>query len=178
MSKPAEILAGEICPFCHEKALTLMDMKKEVPYFGVCFLFSMDCSNCGYHKSDIESEKEHEPSRYTIEISSEKDMSVRVVKSSLATIKLPHIGNIESGPTSNGYITNIEGILNRMMKQLEIITTNEEEDEDSRKKAKNMIKKLKRVVWGQEKQKLIIEDPSGNSAIISDKALKEKFKVK
>jgi len=40
-----------------------------------------------------------------------------------------------------------------------------------------MIKKLQRVIWGQEKQKLIIEDSSGNSAIISDKAIKEKMKV-
>lgn len=178
MSKPEEVIAGEMCPFCHEKSLTLMDMKKEVPYFGVCYLFSMDCSSCGYHKADIEAEKEQEPCKYTIEIDSEKDMSIRVVKSSNATIKIPHVGNIESGATSNGYVTNIEGILNRMMKQLEVIQQNDEEEEDARKKAKNMIKKLKRVAWGQEKQKLIIEDPTGNSAIISPKAVKEKLKVK
>ena len=64
-----------------------------------------------------------------------------------------------------------------MVKQLEIIRDNDEEEEESRKKAKNMIKKLHRVIWGQEKQKLIIEDPTGNSAIISDKAVKEKMKV-
>ncbi|GIU69651.1 MAG: hypothetical protein KatS3mg002_0887 [Candidatus Woesearchaeota archaeon] len=177
MNEPKEVLAGEICPFCHEKTLTLMDMKKEIPYFGTCYLFSMDCSNCGYHKADVESEKEQEPCRYTIEVDSDKDMTIRVVKSSGATIKLPHIGSIEPGPASNGYITNIEGILNRMIKQLESIQNNEE-DEDSAKKAKNMIKKLKRVIWGQEKQKIIIEDPTGNSAIISPKAIKEKLKVK
>lgn len=178
MSKPEEVISGEICPFCHEKKLTLMDIKKEIPYFGVCYLFSMDCSGCGYHKADIEAEKEQEPCKYTIEIDSEKDMSIRVVKSSNATIRIPHVGNIEPGAASNGYVTNIEGILNRMMKQLEAIQANEEEDEDARKKAKNMIKKLKRVIWGQEKQKLIIEDPTGNSAIISPKAVKEKLKVK
>ena len=64
-----------------------------------------------------------------------------------------------------------------MVKQLEKIRDNDEEEEESRKKAKNMIKKLHRVIWGQEKQKLIIEDPTGNSAIISDKAVKEKMKV-
>jgi C4-type Zn-finger protein len=40
-----------------------------------------------------------------------------------------------------------------------------------------MIKKIHRIVWGQEKQKLIIEDSTGNSAIISDKAVKEKMKA-
>jgi zinc finger protein len=104
-------------------------------------------------------------------------MKIRVVKSSNANVKIPHVGDILSGPSSNGYVTNIEGILNRMMKQLEIIRDNEEEEEESRKKAKNMIKKLHRVIWGQEKQKFILEDPTGNSAIISDKAVKEKLKV-
>ena len=173
----AEVLEGEMCPFCHEKKLVLMDMKKEIPYFGSVFIFSMDCSGCGYHKADIEAEKPQEPCKYTIELSSEEDMSIRVVKSSLANVKIPHVGDIMSGPSSNGYVTNVEGILNRMVKQLEIIRDNDEEEEESRKKAKNMIKKLHRVIWGQEKQKLIIEDSTGNSAIISDKAVKEKMKV-
>ena len=53
-----------------------------------------------------------------------------------------------------------------------------EEDEESKKKAKNLLKKITRIIWGQEKQKIIIEDPSGNSAIISDKAIKGPLKVK
>jgi zinc finger protein len=175
---PEEIIGDEMCPFCNQKTLSLMDTKKEIPYFGMCYLFSMDCSNCGYHKSDIESEKQQDPCRYTIEINSDKDMSIRVVKSSFASIKLPHIGSIEPGPSSNGYVTNIEGILNRMIKQLENIMQSEEEEEETIKKTKNMIKKLKRVIWGQEKQKLIIEDSTGNSAIISERAVKEKLKIK
>lgn len=179
------IIEGELCPFCNEKKLTLMDSTKEIPYFGTCFLFSMDCSGCGYHKADIEAEEAREPSKYTIELSEEKDMSIRIIKSSFATVKLPHVGDIMPGPASNGYVTNVEGILNRMVKQIEVIANSqggegeegEEIDDEARKKAKNMIKKLKRVIWGQEKQKLIIEDPTGNSAIISDKAVKEKLKV-
>jgi zinc finger protein len=173
----SEILEGEMCPFCHEKKLVLMDMKKEIPFFGIAYIFSMDCSGCGYHKADIEADSVKEPCKYTLEISSEEDMKIRVVKSSFANVKLPHIGDILSGPSSNGYVTNIEGILNRMIKQLEIIRDNQEEEEESRKKAKNMIKKLHRVIWGQEKQKIIIEDFTGNSAIISDKVIKEKMKT-
>ena len=154
-----------------------MDMKKEIPFFGPTFIFSMDCSGCGYHKADIEAETPQEPCKYTIELSTEEDMKIRVVKSSFANIKIPHVGDIVAGTGSNGYVTNVEGILNRMVKQLEQIRDNEEEEEESRKKAKNMIKKLHRVIWGQEKQKLIIEDSTGNSAIISDKAVKEKLKV-
>ena len=41
-----------------------------------------------------------------------------------------------------------------------------------------LLKKVNRILWGSEKCKFIIEDPSGNSAIISDKAKKDKLKVK
>lgn len=168
------IIQGEECPICHNKTLTLMESETDVPFFGKTYLFSMNCSNCNYHKADVESEEEREPSKFTIEIDSEADMKIRVVKSSNATVKIPHVGSIEPGETSNGYITNIEGVLQRMKKIVEMMR-DDSEDEEDKKKAKNILKKLLRVMWGQEKLKLIIEDPSGNSAIISDKAVKSKL---
>ena len=49
-------------------------------------------------------------------------------------------------------------------------------DEELKKKAKNLLKKIQNILWGEEKIKIIIEDRTGNSAIISDKAVKEKLK--
>ena len=103
-------------------------------------------------------------------------MKVRVVKSSEATVKLPHIVTITPGPAAQGFVTNIEGILNRVKYQIES-AKDMEEGEDEKKKANNLLKKITRITWGQEKQKLILEDPSGNSAIISDKAIKTNLKV-
>jgi zinc finger protein len=168
------LIKGEECPICHNKTLTLIEAMTDVPFFGKTYLFSMNCSSCNYHKSDVESEEEREPCKYTIEIGSEDDMKIRVIKSANATVKIPHVGNIEPGAASNGYITNIEGILQRMKKMVEILR-DDSEDEDDKKKAKNILKKLLRVIWGQEKLKIIIEDPSGNSAIISDKVVKTKL---
>ena len=165
------------CPLCHEKTLILTERETEVPYFGKVYLFSMTCTSCKYHKADIEATEQKEPVKYEFEISSEEDMKVRVVKSSEATVKLPHIAAITPGPASQGYVTNIEGILNRVKYQIESAKETEEDDE-GKKKAKNLLKKLLNITWGKEKQKIIIEDPSGNSAIISDKALKSALKVK
>lgn len=170
-----DVVSGETCPMCMQKTLSLTEAEREVPYFGKVYLFSMSCSNCKYHKADIECLERHEPARYTFEITSEEDMKVRVVKSSEATVKIPHITTITPGPASNGYITNIEGILSRVKKEVEVLRDTAEEDED-RKKAKNMLKKIINIMWGRQPQKIIIEDPSGNSAIISDKAVKEKLK--
>lgn len=171
-----DVLENQKCPMCFKDTLTLTDAEREVPYFGLVYLFSMDCSSCNYHKADLESAEEKEPCKYSFEISSEADLNVRVVKSANATIKIPRIMSIESGPTSNGYVTNIEGILNRVKVMLEKARDDAEDNED-RKKAKNMLKKIQDVLWGRDKITITIEDPTGNSSIISDKAVKSKLSV-
>lgn len=173
-----EMLEGETCPVCHKKTLTLMDYKKEIPFFGICYFFSMDCKSCNYHKADVETEKEEPPVKYSLQITSEDDMKVRIVKSSNATIKVSHVGSIEPGPSANGYVTNVEGILNRLKHQVEQIRDNQDEEPEARKKAKSLVKKITRIVWGQEKATMVLEDPTGNSAIVSDRAKKEKLPLK
>lgn len=175
MDKKPETMPGQVCPICHTKNLTLLEEEMEIPYFGKCFLFSMNCSNCKFHKADIEASDKKDPAKFTFDVTSEKDMNVRIVRSSEATIKIPHMISIDPGPSAEGFITNVEGLLNRIKHQIELMRDSEE-DEDLKKKAKNMIKKLTRAMWGQETLKIIIEDPSGNSAIISDKAVKSKLK--
>ncbi len=172
-----ETVSGETCPVCHEKQLTLTEARREVPYFGVCYLFSMDCSACGYHKADLEAEEAHDPCQYTLEITSEEDLRIRVVKSANALVKIGTIGSIEPGEAANGYVTNVEGILNRIKNQIEHLkrAAQEEGDDETEQKAKNHLKKLTRVLWGQEPLKLVLKDPTGNSAIISPKAEKKKL---
>ena len=175
MDRQPNTMKGQVCPMCRKKTLTLIEEEMEIPYFGRAFLFSMSCSNCKFHKADVESEERKDPTKYTIDIDSEKDMKIRIIKSSEATVKIPHIMNIEPGTASEGYITNVEGLLNRVKQQIESVRDSEE-DPALKKKAKNMLKKLTKVMWGQETLKIIIEDPSGNSAIVSEKAVKSKLK--
>ena len=175
MEKVPNTAKGEVCPMCMKKTLTLMEEEMEVPYFGKCYLFSMSCSNCKFHKADIEAEEKKEPVKYTLDIESEKDMKIRVIKSSEATIKIPHMISMEPGPGSEGFITNVEGVLNRFKKIIED-KRDTEEDASLKKKAKNMLKKLTKAMWGQGPLKIIIEDPSGNSAIIDERAVKAKLK--
>lgn len=167
-------LENQKCPICGENSLTMFEQAKEIPYFGKMWIFSMSCSACKYHTADIEADEQREPVKYTLEISSEEDMKIRVVKSSQATVKIPRIVSIVPGPASNGYVTNVEGILNRVKNQIEG-QKNDEEERSDQKKIKSVLKKLTRVMWGQEKLMLIIEDPSGNSMIVSEKAVKGKL---
>src|SRR3989338_1434257 len=171
-----DILENQKCPICLKNTMTLTEREKDIPYFGKAYLFSMDCNNteCKYHKADIESAEQKEPCKFTIDVNGEADMKIRIVKSGEATVKIPRIITITPGPASNGYVTNIEGILNRVKVMVEK-ARDDAEDEDDKQKAKAMLKKINRVIWGSESLKIIIEDPSGNSAIISDKAVKGKL---
>lgn len=171
------VITGETCPVCCSSTLSLTEREDDIPYFGKVALFSMTCSSCKFHKSDVESVEQREPVKVSIEVSGEKDMSIRIVRSSQGKVKIPYIADIEPGEASNGYVTNVEGLLKRVKQQVEAIRDTEEDD-TAVKKAKNILKKLNRVMWGEETAKIIIEDPSGNSAILSDKAVKEKLKAK
>ena len=152
----------------------LHEEEMEIPYFGRVYLFSMECNACHYRKADVEPAEEKEPSRYTFEITSEQDLNVKVVKSGDATVKIPHIITIDPGPSSEGYVTNMEGLLGRVKKMIES-SIDAEEDEGIKKKARTMIKKLNKVLVGREPLKVMVEDPSGHSAIISEKAQKSKL---
>lgn len=170
----ASVVMGELCPVCSQKSLSLTEREQEIPYFGKVLLFAMTCASCKFHKADLECAEQRAPSRYSVEASGPGDMSIRVVKSSQATVKIPFVADIEPGAASNGYVTNIEGLLQRVKHQVEVIRDTEE-DEAAVQKAKSMVKKINRCVWGEEKLKIIIEDPTGNSAIISDKAVVQRL---
>lgn len=172
--KNIEKLEGQLCPMCNKKTLVLMQYETDIPYFDKVFVFSMHCETCNYKKADVEPEQVHEPCRYILNITSEEDMKIRVIKSSSATVKIPHMISIEPGPSAEGYVTNVEGLLLRVKNVLEM-ERDTENDEDAQKKVKTMLKKLQRVVWGQEPLKIILDDPDGNSAIISEKAVKSKL---
>ncbi|MBT3865949.1 ZPR1 zinc finger domain-containing protein [Candidatus Woesearchaeota archaeon] len=175
-----EELKGQKCIFCGKKTLTLMQDELDIPFFGKVFAFSMKCVNteCNYFKSDVEAAEIKDPCKVTFEVKDKKDLSVRVIRSSTSSVKIPALKlDLRPGPAAEGYVSNIEGVLERYKKILE--SRRDTTDDDSeRKSIKNLLKKLWKVQCGDIPIKIIIEDPTGNSGIISDKAVVEKLKVK
>ncbi|MEK6939302.1 MAG: ZPR1 zinc finger domain-containing protein [Nanoarchaeota archaeon] len=168
-------LTGQQCAFCGENKLTLHEDEAEIPFFGRVFILSMECTGCGYRKADVEPAEQKEPCRYTLEVTSDADLNIKIIKSAEATVKIPRVITIESGPASEGYITNVEGLLEKVKAMIQSAAEAEEDDPAAKTKAKNLIKKLNKALVGREPLKIIIEDPSGHSAIISDKAQKSKL---
>ncbi|MBU2637458.1 MAG: ZPR1 zinc finger domain-containing protein [Nanoarchaeota archaeon] len=171
-------LEGETCPMCGEKKLTLIEDEQDLPYFGKTFLFSMSCSACGFNKSDVEAAERKEPCRITFETKTVKDMNVRVVKSSEATVKvIPFKMEMTPGPASIGFISNVEGILDKFEKIVQSEKNADEDDDKVKTACKNLLKKIWKAKCGDIPVKIVIEDPSGNSAIISENAVVEPLKA-
>jgi zinc finger protein len=180
-----ETITGETCPFCNEKTLTLSEDDVDVPFFGMCYIFSMNCSSCKYNKADIEAEEEKPPAKHEFVVNGDEDLKVRVIRSSEGLIKIGTLGSIEPGESAEGFISNTEGVLNRFKKVVEMQRLTPEQAEEATEeevamsdKARDVIKKLNRILMGSDKITISIEDPTGNSAIISDKTKITPLKVK
>ncbi|RME55103.1 ZPR1 zinc finger domain-containing protein [Candidatus Woesearchaeota archaeon] len=176
-----EKLENQKCPMCFKDTCTLTEEEVDVPYFGKVYLFGMQCSDCGFKMSDLEAEENKGPITIKIETSSPEDLNIRVVKSGAATIKIPTLKTtISPGNTPEGYISNIEGVLKRVKKVIEEQRdlASADGDKAAKTRAKNLLKKIWKIECGDLPVKIIIEDPTGNSAIVSDKAVVEKLKKK
>ena len=162
----------DYCPSCNRKSLRVNNSIISIPYFGEVLDFTILCSNCGYRRADIMPIEVKEPSRYSLNVESACDVSIRIIKSSTCTIRIPELGvTVEPGPLSEGYVSNIEGLLSRISK---VISMGMKMGEDEEKRNGNeLINRINKLIEGQETVCIILEDPLGYSAIASDKARKE-----
>jgi zinc finger protein len=104
-------------------------------------------------------------------VDASEDLMARVIRSSTCTVEVPELGiRIDPGPACEASITNVEGILQRMRETVESVQTWVENAE--RECANTLLETISRAIDGSFQFTLIIEDPSGNSAIISKKAKK------
>ena len=166
----------ERCPSCGASGSSEFRGRiLKVPYFGEIMETLVSCSKCNLRHADVMCLGEHPPMRYEFLISSDRDMSVRVVRSSTGTIKVPELGvTIEPGPASQGYVSNVEGVLNRIEEVLKLAIA--QADEPRKKRGQALIEKLQAIRQGKLKARLILMDPFGHSAIVDERAKKRKLK--
>jgi len=156
------------CPVCGIEGVAKSIMKElEIPHFGQVMETTILCPNCGFKHSDIIALEQNDPARYELEIN-KNTLSVRVVRSQSATIIIPEAGiKVEPGPKSEGYVTNVEGVLTRFEDAV-IKALNLFEDDESQKNAKNTLAHIRKLKNGNSTATLILLDPFGQSNIVSD----------
>jgi zinc finger protein len=165
-------LFGIKCPLCQKDELILNELEYDVEYFGKVILLTEICKSCGFKHSDVYPVSEKEPCLIKARIECEEDLCMKVIRSSKATITIPEFGvNIYPGPSSNGFISNVEGVLERIE---DIVNFLRSTSKDKEVLCDELIERIKKAKDGKIKFTIIIEDPSGNSAIISKNTSKVK----
>jgi zinc finger protein len=121
--------------------------------------------------------KQADPARYTVAVEAEDDLAIRVVRSMSAAIEIPELGvRIDPGPSCQGFVSNVEGVLDRIE---EVVKGAFRWGTDVEKEnATALIADIARVKAGTFPITLILEDPCGNSGIIAEKTVKEAYTPK
>lgn len=158
------------CPECDSK-LSLVETIKKLPNFGDVLISTLSCKHCGFRLTDVMPAEFHEPTAFEVKIESEKDMYTKVVRSSSGTIEIPELGvKIQPGPRAEGYITNIEGVLDRIEQVTKLALMQKDADEsDESKLARKEFELIKKVRNAEIPFRFIIVDPFGNSALLGPK---------
>lgn len=166
----------ESCPSCGTiGTFKIKGRIDDIPYFGEVIETLLTCSNCNLKHADVMCLGERKPMRYELKIASEADLMVRVVKSSTGTMKVPELGvTIEPGPASEGYVSNVEGVLDRIEQAVKLAL--KKASAARRRRGEIVMKKIKAIRSGELKARLIVMDPFGHSAIVAEHVKKRGLK--
>jgi len=161
------------CPCCNTE-IEYLYKTENIPYFSDILIISAICPSCGYKFVDTQLLKHNEPARYTLAIGAEDDLSVRVIRSMSASIEIPELGvRIDPGPVCQGFVSNVEGVLDRIVDVVKGAFRWGTDEE--RENATALLANIAKVKTGTFPITLILEDPSGNSGIIADKVEKSAY---
>lgn len=156
------------CPLCHTD-LVMNWQRDNIPYFGEILYVSARCQ-CSFRFADTMILSSKEPMRYEMPVETLEDLDARVIRSTSGTIRIPEMGvTIEPGSVSESYITNIEGVMQRVREVLLTASRWVQGDEEKSSRSEELLGMIEEVVQGKRRITVIIEDPLGNSAIISKK---------
>ncbi len=157
------------CPACGIEGVAKSIMKElEIPHFGKVLETTLLCPSCGFRHSDVIALEQNDPAKYVLEIN-KNNLSIRVVRSQSATVIIPEVGvKVEPGPKSEGYVTNVEGVLTRFESAVKK-ALNLFDDDESQANAKKTLAQIQELKKGNGTATLIILDPFGQSNIVSEK---------
>ena len=163
------------CPICFsDEGLTMIAHTSEIPYFGEHTQLTILCPSCGWKHTDFIPAEGKKPGAFSIEIEGIDMLSVRIIRSSSCTIKIEELGlEVEPGGATTGYVSNIEGVLNRFQGAVEMMyrqakTSNEKE---TIRKCEALLEKINLVKDGNLMVEITLLDPMGHSQILHENAV-------
>lgn len=158
------------CPMCKQDGtLSLLTTSVNVAYFGDAIESTLQCSGCGFRHADFMILGQHDPIRITYHAKDESALRVRVIRSNSGTVRIPELGfTAEPSPLSESYVSNVEGVLERAKNILLTALDWHKEDPEKVALLHQYLANYDLMVQGAMPFSIIIDDPFGNSAIVSE----------
>jgi zinc finger protein len=159
------------CPMCRAVGqLTMLSTTVNVPYFGDGLETMLRCGACGFRHADFMILGQKEPMRLAFRVGSEQDLTVRVIRSNSGTVRIPELGfTAEPSSLSESYVSNVEGVLDRAKDVLLTALEFHGEDPEKARLLQEYLMRYERMLVGALPFDLVIDDPFGNSAILSER---------
>ena len=164
------------CPICNsENGLILNVHTSEIPYFGEHTEMTIICNECGWRNTDFIPSEGKKPSLWSLVIDNSEFMTTRVVRSSSCTVRIVELGlEVEPGDNATGYISNVEGVLNRFSDAIAMIQRSAirdgEEGKEKVESCQELIDRIAKIKNGEEPVELLLLDPNGHSQILHESA--------
>lgn len=131
---------------------------------------SFNCDHCGFQNNEIQAANEIQVkgARYELRLFSMADFERQVIKSDSATVKFIEL-DVEV-PPGRGQLTNVEGLLQTILEDLESNQeARKEQQPEVAEKVQEIIDKGKAMLRGESFPfRLEVDDPAGNSFIAPD----------
>ena len=152
------------CPQC-QKSASIIQIPQTIPLFGEIILQTIVCTHCGFKWSDVMSVEMNEPAGYEAKIESAKDLEIKLVRNSSGTVEIPELGVVlEPASLSEGFFTNMEGLLERVENVLAMIIRSGTPEQ--KKETKKILALLEKCKAGKHPFTVRVLDPFGGSALI------------
>jgi|TARA_B100001105_G_scaffold255008_1_gene252556 zinc finger protein len=136
---------------------------------------TMMCDKCGWRHTDFIPAEGKKPGAWEMNVDSIEKMNVRIVRSSSCTVIIEELGlEVEPGGSSTGYISNIEGVLNRFEDAVSLIyrqSLTDSTERENQEKCSQLLSEINLVKNGELPVKLQLLDPMGHSQILDALAI-------
>ncbi len=162
-NEPVELVQPLNCPRCQKgkvhvtKTIYAFPTTKE----SVCFLL-FQCDQCDYRSNDVVPlETEFGAGTFTLQVK-DGDLTAKIFRSPNAEVRIPEIDvEITPGPSAEFFITNVEGVLDRVERATRVVL----QDEPESIEMQEVIDALEDVRAGRKNITIILTDPLGGSYV-------------
>lgn len=155
-----------LCMNCQQNGETRMLLTK-IPFFRETIIMSFSCSHCGHSDTSIQNagEIQEKGSKYLFTLHHPDDLERSIIKSDEAIFRIEEL-DIEM-PAGSGQTTNIEGLLTKILRDLESGQKDRKDDfPDVFEKIDAITQRLIEMMIGRGMPFTVaLNDPSGNSWI-------------